>query len=47
MSTQASGHLAKMEVSLGDTVSYQLPLDDQRIPLNQAIGQSITPGTHR
>jgi hypothetical protein len=42
MSTQASGHLAKMEVSLGDTVSYQLPLDDQRIPLNQAIGQSIT-----
>jgi hypothetical protein len=42
MSTQASGHLAKMEVSLCDTVSYQLPLDDQRIPLNQAIGQSIT-----
>ena len=41
MSIQASGHLAKMEVSLGDTVSYQLPLDDQRIPLNQAIGKTI------
>ena len=41
MSIQASGHLAKMEVSLGDTVSYQLPLDDQRIPLNEAIGKTI------
>ena len=41
MAIQASGHLAKMDVTLGDTVSYQLPLDDQRIPLNQALGQSI------
>lgn len=41
MLIQASGHLAKMEVSLGDTVSYQLPLDDQRIPLNEAIGRTI------
>ena len=42
MAVQASGHLAKMDVTLGDTVAYQLPLDDQRIPLNQAIGQSIS-----
>ena len=41
MSIQASGHLSKMEVTLGDTVAYQLPLDDQRIPLNDAIGKSI------
>jgi len=41
MAIQASGHLAKMDVTLGDKVSYQLPLDDQRIPLNQAIGQAI------
>ena len=41
MLIQASGHLSKMEVTLGDTVAYQLPLDDQRIPLNDAIGKSI------
>jgi len=41
MSTQFTGHLAKMEVTLGDTVSYQLPLDDHRVPLNEAIGESI------
>ena len=41
MSTQFTCHLAKMEVTLGDTVSYQLPLDDHRVPLNEAIGESI------
>ena len=42
MSIQASGHLAKMDVTLdGDTVAYQLPLDDQRLPLNEAIGKNI------
>jgi len=41
MSTQFTGHLAKMEATLGDTVSYQLPLDDHRVPLNEAIGESI------
>jgi len=41
MSTQFTGHLAKMEATLSDTVSYQLPLDDHRVPLNEAIGESI------
>ena len=41
MSIQASGHLAKMDVQLADTVQYQLPLDDQRIALNDLIGHSI------
>jgi hypothetical protein len=41
MSIQASGHLAKMEVQLAELVQYQLPLDDQRIPLNDLIGSNI------
>jgi hypothetical protein len=41
MSIQASGHLAKMDVQLANTVQYQLPLDDQRIALNDLIGHSI------
>ena len=41
MSIQASGHIAKMDVQLADTVQYQLPLDDQRIALNDLIGHSI------
>ena len=41
MSIQASGHLAKMDVQLADTVQYQLPLDDQRIALNDLMGHSI------
>ena len=41
MTIQASGHLAKMDVQLATTVQYQLPLDDQRIALNDLIGHSI------
>ncbi len=41
MSIQASGHLAKMDVQLAELVQYQLPLDDQRIPLNALIGSNI------
>ena len=41
MSIQASGHLAKMDVQLAELVQYQLPLDDQRIPLNVLIGSNI------
>jgi len=41
MSIQALGHLAKMDVQLAELVQYQLPLDDQRIPLNDLIGSNI------
>jgi hypothetical protein len=41
MPIQASGHLAKMDVQPATTVQYQLPLDDQRIALNDLIGHSI------
>lgn len=39
-----SGHLLKMETSVGTdgSVDYQLPLDDQRLPLNQFIGSTIS-----
>ena len=39
--TTYQGHLDKMPVVLADTVQYQLPLDDQRIPLNDFIGRRI------
>lgn len=40
---QFRGHLAKMEVSLGEqAVDYRLPLDDSRVALNAVIGQSLT-----
>ena len=41
---QASGHLEKMQTSLDENgaVDYQLPLDDQRIPLNNLIGKRIS-----
>lgn len=41
---QASGHLEKMQASLDENgaVDYQLPLDDQRIPLNNLIGKRIS-----
>ena len=41
MPIQVSGHLAKMDVQLATTVQYQLPLDDQRIAINDLIGHSI------
>ena len=41
---QASGHLEKMHTSLDEngSVEYQLPLDEQRIPLNKFIGSRIS-----
>lgn len=35
------GQLRKLHAELGDPVSYRLPLDDQRVPLNPFIGQTI------
>ena len=41
---QASGHLEKMHTSLDDdgSVEYQLPLDEQRVPINQFIGSRVS-----
>ena len=39
---KASGHIRKMKTVLEDVVQYHLPLDDQRISLNQHLGQKIT-----
>lgn len=41
---QASGHLEKMHTRLSDSgsVDYQLPLDEQLIPLNQYIGKRVS-----
>lgn len=35
------GHLRKMQVALAGPVEYQLPLNDQLIPLNNFLGQVI------
>ena len=37
-----TGHLRKMETSLESPVQYHLPLDDERILLNDYIGQLIS-----
>jgi len=37
-----SGHLSKMRVDYQDCVHYQLPLDDQLIPLNGMIGKTLS-----
>lgn len=46
MTVQQSGHLRKMVVSLPETatnpVQYQLPIDDQLLPLNGVLGNKIT-----
>jgi hypothetical protein len=39
---QISGGVAKMVTELGGTVQYRLPLGDERVGLNDLIGQSIT-----
>ncbi|MCS5587760.1 MAG: DUF2797 domain-containing protein [Porticoccaceae bacterium] len=41
MSTSVSGHLSKMQVQLAEQVQYLLPLDDQRLPLNQLLGKPV------
>ncbi|MDE1221455.1 DUF2797 domain-containing protein [Vibrio aestuarianus] len=42
MSLLATGTLKKLHSSLNDHVSYQLPVGDELIALNQFIGQSLT-----
>lgn len=42
MAISVSGHLAKMHGQLDDQVQYILPVDDQRVPLNELIGKSIS-----
>jgi len=38
----ARGHLRKMKVAHGDVVGYQLPLDDNLVSLNDAIGRTLS-----
>lgn len=42
MAISVSGHLAKMHGQLDDQVQYILPVDDQRVPLNELLGKSIS-----
>ena len=44
MTFRQSGHLLKMETRVIEdgSVDYQLPLDDERLPLNQFIGNAIS-----
>lgn len=37
-----TGHLRKLHATLAEPVQYQLPLDDERVPLNALIGQPLT-----
>lgn len=39
---EITGHLRKMQATEGDTVQYTLPLDAQRIALNELIGQELS-----
>jgi hypothetical protein len=39
---KTTGHLKKMVTTLGSPVNYQLPLDDELIPMNQFIGKMIS-----
>ncbi len=39
--TNYSGHLQKMKVELAGPVQYLLPLDEQRLPLNELLGNPI------
>ena len=45
MAIDITGHLAKMETQLyqaSGAVSYQMVLDDQRVPMNPLIGQTLS-----
>ena len=45
MAIDITGHLAKMETQLDQAsgaVSYQMVLDDQRVPMNPLIGQTMS-----
>ena len=39
---EISGNIRKMHTSLGDTVSYQLPVGDELVDMNALIGTSIS-----
>ncbi len=41
MAEAVSGHLRKMVVYHDDTVRYELPLDERRLPLNEALGRRV------
>lgn len=42
MSLQVSGNLQKMQARLQTPVSYQLPVGEQQVSLNELIGKAIT-----
>jgi hypothetical protein len=42
MAVSVSGHLAKMHGQLDEQVQYILPVDDQRVPLNELLGKPIS-----
>ncbi|MDF1831211.1 MAG: DUF2797 domain-containing protein [Porticoccaceae bacterium] len=42
MTKNVSGHLSKMVVELATPVNYYLPLDDERVLLNDYLGQRIS-----
>ena len=42
MTKSVSGHLSKMVVELATPVNYYLPLDDERVLLNDYLGQRIS-----
>lgn len=42
MTKNLSGHLSKMVVELATPVNYYLPLDDERVLLNDYLGQRIS-----
>lgn len=37
----ATGHLSKMVATQGESISYQLPLDDNLVSLNDVLGKTI------
>ena len=42
MAVSVSGHLSKMHGQLAEQVQYLLPVDDQRVPLNDLLGKVIS-----
>ena len=39
---EMTGNIRKMESSNGDSISYTLPLGDQKVEMNRWIGQNIS-----
>lgn len=42
MTIYKTGHLSKMEVELATPVAYSLPMDEERVALNDLLGQRIS-----